>query len=340
MKMFSTNISLSLNGEADVNVSKALGNFDEIRSTLELVEPNDSTTTLKEVVSSTEVDTTPKPNNAVQVSKFLQLPIEIRQMIYVQYIHEVRHNLHRHTHYDGFLNPCCMWEWPRQLILCDKSNNTIPPPAFAYFLPPFCFANRQLRDEVAKHMLRHTEEYVFKYYEVSPVKITKYFTQFLEAITSPGDNAFAYIRYINLPHIHRYNGVKEDGSNPDVTLITRCTCLNKIRMTFYAAAMNKYTDDQEGARVHRSIDEILDYFGLRPILECKSLDEFWLDGIYPHPSYGFPGDPLKPLDELGWWIKTGFAEKSKDVKVFVRHRPGGWVEGTEGFEELKANEVS
>lgn len=212
--------------------------------------------------------------------------------------------------------PCCVWDFSTSLILCDRESWPSSP-TFAFFLPPLAFANRQLRGEVTRHMLRSTVKIVIKNDWESPLKVVDYLTSFLETVTNDYDeNVFASIHSLNFPHFHRFPSVSTPGTapasgvvNPDVSFMLRCTRLRTLQLTFH------------GSTTKRPLEEFLDFFGLRPILQCEELKEVYLDGIIP--SFGNVAT-LQTLEDFGFWIKEGFAAQGKLMKIFISKRSGPW----------------
>lgn len=276
---------------------------------------------------------------------FLNLPLEIREMIYAIYLEDTRNELSKPVHYDDFDNPCCLWELGkglnRNIILCDKDTRMgmVSPSTTPFFLPRICFSNKQIRGEVARLMLRDTKTYVFKNYCASDIKITQYFMEFLEAVSTPNYNAFDHVEDMTVPHIYRepYDYGKE---NPTVTLMVKCEKMRVIRLTFHASYLSEEKIGKYN-QFHMSLDAILDKYALRPILNCKGLEEVYLTGIIPHAHMRrrLPHDCLKGVKEIGHWIRKGFEAQGRNVKVLYCKRKGAWT-GSETFAELEEPKVS
>ena len=69
--------------------------------------------------------------------KFLLLSAELRLKVYTAYLDDVRtgDELCKHLHTDRFNQPCCIWTWPSELIVCDRhSGSELPTAKYAPWL--------------------------------------------------------------------------------------------------------------------------------------------------------------------------------------------------------------
>ena len=93
---------------------------------------------------------------AATFPQFLALAAELRSNIIDHYlIEEVREgNIAKALHHDNFGSACCIWNWPDELIVCDKdTSQDLPHTMFPRWLPNLALTNHQMRGEVIVHML-------------------------------------------------------------------------------------------------------------------------------------------------------------------------------------------
>jgi hypothetical protein len=67
----------------------------------------------------------------------------------------------------------------------------------------------------------------------------------------------------------------------------------------------------------RDLDNFLDHFHFRPMLEHKGVKNVHLEGVYPR--FG-EGNSLKCLEKFGKWLVKGFKEQGRDVNVYINKR--------------------
>ncbi|KAJ4372274.1 hypothetical protein N0V83_004048 [Neocucurbitaria cava] len=263
---------------------------------------------------------------------FLQLPPELRGEIMHQYFlaESEASRLSQHRHRDGWGNPCCMWEYPDSLVACDNQDpNTFPDPKTARcpegWLPDLAFTSKQMLGEVVVEMLRNTKRVELKYiYDHPDFKIATWFRKFLLAI--PDGDGVCAVKHLNFPHMHWFNhqNIAPTLSNPSVELMVACSNLRKVDMTFHYSKVSTW-DINSGLQVPCTPGQILDHFQLRPILECQSLRQVYLDGIYAKPSRGGEPSDLDALVDLGKWIVKGFlVEQQRKIEVELHRRWGAW----------------
>ncbi|KAG9185965.1 hypothetical protein G6011_02521 [Alternaria panax] len=263
--------------------------------------------------------------------RFLELSPELRLEVYVHGLENARRDgtLAKQLHVDRFSNPCCIWRWPGELIVCDRhSEDELPTARFAPWLPDIAFASKQVLGEVTICMLSTTEWFDFKYEEHKPFKIVRWFTDFLVTFPTIMVNdmatteAFASIKRICFPHESKYNerrvGRVVDEKNPDITLMLKCTKLETIAMVFnYRQLIGGHW-----AGDPRDLDDFLDFFHFGPMLEHKSIQNVYLEGVYPR--YG-EGRTMVCLYEFGKWLVKGFRKRSREVNVHVYTRRGPFM---------------
>jgi hypothetical protein len=270
----------------------------------------------------------------INFHRFLKLPAELRLEIYARYLEAARNDLTlvKHLHRDNYNKPCCIWRWPEELIICDrKSGKELPTAKYAPWLPDLAFTNKQVLGEVTICMLQTTEWYDFKYEESKPFKIVRWFTDFLFTFPTILDKnghettqGFAAIKRINFPHEHHYNerriGKIIDEQNPDVQLMLKCTELDTIAMGFNWRQLTIRTPGAGHLIVisPRNLEEFLDFYRFRPMLEHKGVKSVHLEGVHPPDD---PGATLDCLVEFGRWLIKGFREKQRrEVDVYVNKR--------------------
>lgn len=253
-------------------------------------------------------------------------------------------NLQKYQHADPHGNVCCTWDWPTALTMCDhESNNSVNfcTARYVYWLPHLAFVSKQLIGEVTIYMLQTTEWFEFLYKGNKPFRIVPWFTQFLS--TFHQNEAFSAIRQINFPNAHRYNecrvGKVIDDKNPDVQLMLRCTKLETMAMTFdWGRLMDQNPKSYYSMGPHK-LDDFLDFYQLRPMLEHKHVKKVYLVGVYPS---GGEGKSLHCLERFAKWIVKGFWEgQGLVVDVYMHKRCtsfAGRVVGTKMvFEEARGH---
>jgi hypothetical protein len=255
--------------------------------------------------------------------KFLFLPAELRLNIYGHYLENARSDatLRKHLHYDDFSKPCCVWQWPEELIVCDRMLcKELRTADFAPWLPALAFVNKQLLGEITICMLQGTDWIEFKYDENKPFKIVRWFTDFLSTFPTLTINGvdttegFAAIKRINFPHEGIYNmhriGKVIHEQNPDIMLMPKCTELDIFAISFHHRQL--FSNSQP-----RDIDEFLDHFHFRPMLEHKGVKIVYLEGVHPKLN---EGNTLECLERFGKWLVKGFKDQGRDVNVHINKR--------------------
>lgn len=257
----------------------------------------------------------------IKFHRFLALPAELRLNILEHYLTLERDSgsLQKRQHFDEFDNKCCVWNWPSELIMCDRSPGAyLAICKMTAWLPALALTSKKMHDEGAKYMLETTRWIDLMYQENKPVKIASRFAEFLSAF--PDGQAAGVVKRINFPHEHRYNerrvGRVIDEQNPDVQLMLKCPKLETVAMTFHWGKLVSREVDMNGETKPRDLEDFLDFFHLRPMLEHEGLQKMHLDGIYP--KYGKDDDKLECLEAFAKWIVEGFREKQgREVEVFL-----------------------
>ena len=268
--------------------------------------------------------------------KFLDLPPELRLNVYTHLLKAAHscQELAKHLHVDRFNNPCCTWRWPNELIICDRhSGNELPTAKYAPWLPDLAFTNKQVLGEVTICMLSTTKWFDFKYEEHKPFKIVRWFTDFLSTFPTvmvdgvATTEAFAAIKCICFPHKSKYNehriGRVVDEKNPDVTLMLKRTNLDTIAMVFNFRQLIK----TPWAPQPRDLEDFLDFFHFEPMLEHNSVNNVYLEGVYPREG---EGQTMTCLYEFGKWLIKGFRKRGREVSVHVHKRCGVFVRRSVG----------
>ncbi|CAE6997397.1 hypothetical protein CFE70_000477 [Pyrenophora teres f. teres 0-1] len=264
----------------------------------------------------------------VSFHKFLLLPAELRLKVYTEYLEtaSIESELKKHLHTDRFHKPCCIWTWPSELTICDRqSDSELPTAKYAPWLPALAITNKQVLGEVTICMLQSTEWFEFKYEEAKPFKIVTWFRNFLATFprvvvagleTTEG---FAAIKKLNFPHAGKYNehrvGRVIDEDNPDICLMLKCRQLDTMAMSFnWRQLVNNFYSRQP-----RELEEFLDFFHFRPILEHGSVRNVYLEGVYPRDG---EARTLECMDGFAKWLVRGFRARGREVNVHVHKRWG------------------
>jgi hypothetical protein len=200
------------------------------------------------------------------------------------------------------------------------SCKEFPTADFAPWLPALASANMQLLGKVTICLLQGTEWIEFKYDENKSFKIVRWFTDFLSTFPTVTINGvdttegFAAIKRIKFPHEGTYNmhriGKVIHEKNPDITLMLKCTELDTIAMSFHHR--EPFSNSQP-----RDLDEFLDHFHFRSMLEHKGVKNVYLEGVYPKLD---ESNTLDCLEKFGKWLVKGFKDQGRDVNVRINKR--------------------
>lgn len=121
----------------------------------------------------------------------LRVPLEIRQMIYIQNSLISSGTTSRYEHRISGTEYCCRWRYGEPLSLCDQNPEGLSSTETPFFLPSLGHLNQQTRGEMARHLLRKSGKIVLNSKHSRSVKISTYFADFLQAVSDPNDwNAF------------------------------------------------------------------------------------------------------------------------------------------------------
>ena len=265
---------------------------------------------------------------------FLQLPRELRNIIYDHYIREEPY-FPRKGAVDGNAR---VWKgpytWPNFCVSPGFSNT---PPAFPTWAPNIFGTSHQVRSEAVEIFLSGALSVVIKHYNTA-----QKFATFLDSF--PTSKPFELIRVLRLPNIHKMEhgvqwelnatGKAPTSPNGYMYLVSKCPNLRRIDMTFHASVITAPVHP-ERTRVPRNLSKFIDKFELRMLLGCEKLEELLLDGILPYSGFSYPLDEgvcMKTLRDFGLWVKRRFAKKGRktgrEVKVWVDYRWGSYEGGT------------
>ncbi|KAI4613917.1 hypothetical protein J4E80_006605 [Alternaria sp. BMP 0032] len=247
--------------------------------------------------------------------------------VFEAYLENARNasSLAKHLHVDNYNNPCCTWRWPDDLIICDRNaGDEMATAKVAPWLPALAFANKQLLSEVTLFMLSTTEWFDFKYDSKKPFKIARWFADFLStfpAVTINGlatTQGFAAIKRINFPHV-KYRAhvrTKHDiDENLDISLMLKCTQLDTIAMSFHWIQL--VHDAYQWNQRPRDLEDFLDAFKFRPMLEHGWVKKVYLEGV----NHLQGGEwRLACLYKFGEWLVKGYRKRGREVDVHVSER--------------------
>lgn len=275
-----------------------------------------------------------EPRFEIPATAFLQFPAlaaELRSKIIDHYlIDEVQEgNIAKVLHHDNFGSACCVWNWPEELIICDRdTTQDLPHTMFPRWLPNLALTNHQMRGEVIVHMLQTTNKVTLKYDRNKQIKIASWIAEFLA--TFPEKEGFEAIKNLNFPHIHWYNslGPTTALTNPDIDLIQQCGKIQRVGFTFHAFCVT--VAGPHGVHAPLPLSTFLDHFKLRPMLNCKNLKQIYIGGIFHRNLFVQGGDQLKTLRDFRKWLREEFKKQDQGVTVTLFPRSGafsGWHDG-------------
>jgi hypothetical protein len=243
---------------------------------------NEGVLALSHLVDATTHTLGPKFQVPPTSINFMEFPAEVREMIidFDLLAGLDLGTLAKALHYDRFRNPCCIWSWPDQLIICDKANESdLPDTMFPEWLPHLALTNHQMRGEVLVHMLKTTDCITLKYDKDLRIKIACWFSKFLA--TFPANQGFNAVHNLNFPHMHWFNYdeyMPDTATNPDVDLMLQCPDLRRVGMTFHMKRIT-YFHPYDEDYTPMALNRFLDHWKLRPILGCDKLEHVYIGGI-------------------------------------------------------------
>ena len=92
----------------------------------------------------------------------------------------------------------------------------------------------------------------------------------------------------------------------------KCNELEAIGMAF-----NFREITTEGFTKPRDLDDFLDHFHFRPMLEHKGVKNVHLEGVYPRHG---EGNSPECLEKFGRWLVKGFKARGREVNVHINKR--------------------
>ena len=164
--------------------------------------------------------------------RFLDLPREIRDLIYEEYIKlEQSYELHCRQSKTKHLFNACKYSWPGFAIQYDAGTNVFMPK----WAPRIFGTSHQVRGEVAYVIFVRAW-----WVQLGSAFEADHFTKFLETLHL--EKPFEVVRFLLLPKIHHFNRTTEDavyGGNSYMQLVFPCTELRRIHLTFHASTVCK-----------------------------------------------------------------------------------------------------
>lgn len=221
-------------------------------------------------------------------------PLEIRQLVAEHYMHAGNYTTGE-IDVDG-------WRY--------KSPDSAMSTRFPRFLPPLCYASKQTFTEAALVVISDAD------WKIRSVKANEWLTEFLNTFTVPGKDSligdeigFRALRRIHFSSFHRFRGVREMGRNLDFELMKRCTGLKELTLTFHVSVTH-WWHAGEGEEILRSVEEIVDFYGLEDIFQCRSLRKFKIDAI---TRVDYWTEAEERLEDVGSWVRDGFLKRFNQV---------------------------
>jgi hypothetical protein len=184
------------------------------------------------------------------------------------------------------------------------------------FLPPICLASKQLYLEATPVFIAGFE------WELQSAGANRWLTEFLSNFTvHEKEVGFDSVRSIRFSNFDWFPGMQTLGQNMDMQLIKRCRGLKYLKLAFeidcmvnprYFRDVSALEDDTEHDM--RDINEIVEYYGLDDIFECRSIKKLDLVGF----GKSYDGEVEENtaenrLVELAQWIREGFWQRRGQV---------------------------
>jgi hypothetical protein len=221
------------------------------------------------------------------------LPLELRRDVTRFYMHSSAY-IHNELDVDG-------WRYRS-----NGSMGTKLPP----FLPPICQASKQTLSEAAIVFIEESD------WKIRSMKANIWLTDFLDSFTVHEDGSetgdevgFRAMRTMHFSSFHRFGGIQEMGRNLDLQLMKRCTGLRNLTLTFHVS-ITHYWDADAKQFVLKTVEQIVDFYGLQDIFLCRSLKKFRIDGITRND---YRQDAEDRLEEVAHWVRDGFLERWNQV---------------------------
>lgn len=197
------------------------------------------------------------------------------------------------------------------------------------FLSQLAVTSHQLLQEVSRVLLRFATKIV-----AADCKAADYVAHFLESLGSDENgNAWAFnlIQTLEFTTLNMNQEKISGTTSPAVDLLVRCPKLKDLRLTL--RTQDLYTD-----RTPKSCHDLLQAFGLGPIIHCASLRCVRLgwrrrgDNALVSPTLRpNPEDRLEGVRVLGLWMKEGSSAGGQCVEVVLVKNWVGWAEGRKGL---------
>ena len=283
---------------------------------------------------------------------FLQLPAELRKMVYHYYLREdgtvwpdpfYPHvdawdcSSRLHCSSGWYRSPewnCCRWKYPDSLTLCDKSEKTLfsnrqRAGHISSSLPAIAFTCGQLQGEIIVYILQHTQRVVLNFEASNKIYDGgAWFHDALAAIPY-GDGLRAVknlaIRLGDVSHLSQASLVPK---SPMVQLAVACVFLREIELTVPTRELFSI-NCRTGMRTLRSVDTLIDLFALRPLLNCERLCRVHINCVDRYLITCYPRRGLDAIFSLGKWLMMGFlVQQERRVQVIVTDLHDGWPSET------------
>jgi hypothetical protein len=252
--------------------------------------------------------------------KFLDLPAELRDRIYLQYlISEPQPSQHKHWTWQD----CSPIEhdWPQLLVITESTCKSTQVRTISSFLPTLALANHTMRAEVVRVLLRAAETIVIK-----DLGSLHCFTRFLESFEADWPLGtickLKVSMYPPRPLLVEQELIPIDYDlvNSIAEFVPRCPHLHTLNLIMQYEDLCVAQVFRNYVRA-KTADEVLDHYHLRKIIQCRALRRIQLDGLAadipawaPLPT-GF--DVLAGLRDLGLWLKKHFAAQEQVVEVTI-----------------------
>ena len=271
---------------------------------------------------------------------FLQLPAELRKIVYHYYLLEHgtvwpdSHNPHTDDWDISQEWNCCVWHYPTSLKLCNKSERTLfPNPRHCNYwsrsLPALASTCGQLQGEVVVYMLERTQ-WIFLNFEAGDENYDggSWLQNDLTAIRH-GDGLLAVknlvIRLGDVSHLSQASLVPK---SPMVELAVACVFLREIELTVPTRELFSI-NFRTGLRTLRSVDTLIDLFALRPLLNCERLCRVRINCVDEYLRTCYTRCGLDAIFSLGKWLMMGFlVQQERRVQVIVTDHHDGWPSET------------
>jgi hypothetical protein len=259
------------------------------------MKPHDTTQTL---LSSRQTWSDVAQNGVILFGQFAQLPVEVRELVWMASLQA-----------EGKINPASNGGPVHHRVYPNGEAK------YPCFLPRLCLVSKSMRDETIGVFMRNSA------FIIPSFASNTFFRKFIASVEK-GPNHVRNLYFPNFDFFPYYDRQTRQRvlTNSDLELAVDCHGLRKVALTFGARHLRQtvltVTEDTEEWSVRpMSVEELVDRYRLRRLLDCENLRTIHLDG-----KHHFREEP-EVLHDIAYWLKAEFAKINRQVECEVTWRP-------------------